>query len=139
MLSMAVPGIVVQLTTWIPLPMHRLNVPRGRGHIAEYVANISDTGGEHPVRDMHVRPDGGQEIGFAHQASRVCDQVTQHRLGFRLELTPLQATPQAVLGAIEGEGAKVQGRGRPHKPSRRDVTANSKKAQRKLKASSGLV
>jgi hypothetical protein len=118
--------------------MHRLNVPWGRGHIAEHVANLPDTGGEHPVSDMHVRPDGGQDLGFAHQTPGVCNQIAQHRPGFRLELAPLRATPQAVLSALEGEGAKVQGRDRPHKPSRRDVTASSKKAQRKLKASSGL-
>jgi hypothetical protein len=41
--------------------------------------------------------------------------------------------PQAVLGVIEGEGAKVQGRDRPHRPSRRDVTASSKKAQSQLR------
>ena len=87
--------------------MHRRNVPWGRGHIAEHVANLPDTRGEHPVADMHVRPDGGQEIGFAHQAAGVGDQIAQDGLGFGRECAPLRAVPEAVVRAIEGEGAKV--------------------------------
>jgi hypothetical protein len=46
----------------IPLPMHGRNVLWCPGHISEHMANFTDTGGERPVADMHVRPDGRQEV-----------------------------------------------------------------------------
>ena len=92
--------------------MHRRDIPWRRGLVAEHLAQLTDTGGEHPVADIHVRPDGRQEFGFAHQAARVGDQIAQDRLGFGREFAPLRAAPEAVVRAIEGERAKVQGRNR---------------------------
>ena len=57
----------------IALPMHGRNVSRRLGDIAEHVANLMDAGGERPIADDHVRPDGLQKGGFAHQAARVGD------------------------------------------------------------------
>jgi hypothetical protein len=89
--------------------MHGRNVPWCSGHVAEHVANFMDTGGEHPVADVRIRPDGRQEVGFAHQAAGVGDQIAQYSLGFGRERAPLLAAPEAVVRAIEGERAKVQG------------------------------
>ena len=107
----------------IPLPMHGRNVLWRPGHVAEHVANFTDTGGEHPVADMHVRPDGRQEVGFAHQAAGVGNQIAQDGLGFGREFAPLRAAPEAVVRAIEGKRAKVQGRDGRHRTSQADAVA----------------
>src|SRR5262245_52336255 len=105
--------------------MHRRNVPWGFGDIAEHVADLADTRGERPVADVHVWPHSFHEGGATHEAVRVFDQIAQHGTGFGCELAPLRAAPQAVVSAIEGERAKVQGRTGPHGRSREDATAIS--------------
>ena len=91
----------------IPLPIHRRNVLGRLGHVAEHVAQFTDTGGEHPVADMHIRPDGCEEVSFAHQTAGVGDQHAQDGLSFGREWAPLRAAPETVVRAIEGERAKV--------------------------------
>lgn len=105
--------------------MHGRNVLGRLGHVAEHVANLPDTGGEHPLIDIHVRPDSRQQIASAHQAARVSDQITQHRLGFGREFAPLRATPEAVVRAIEREGAKVQDGDGLHRTSQANAVAIS--------------
>jgi hypothetical protein len=118
--------------------VHRGNIPWGRDAITEHVANLPDAGGEHPLADRHVRPNGRQEVAFAHQAPGVLHQVAQHGHRFRLQLAPPRAAPQLVVRALQVERAKVQSRDRRHPPSRTARTTSSKKTQSKLKARSGL-
>jgi hypothetical protein len=72
---------------------------------------------------MHVWPDSCQEVGFAHQAAGAGDQIAQYGLGFGREFASLQAAPEAVICAIEGERAKVQGGAGRHGTSQADAVA----------------
>src|SRR5262245_66548368 len=100
--------------------MHRLNIAWGCGDIAEQVADVADASSEHPVADMHVRPDGGEQVGFTHQAAGVLHQVAQYRHGFRLQVAPLRTVPQTVVSRSKVEGAKVQDRHNLHQASSKD-------------------
>jgi hypothetical protein len=53
------------------------------------------------------------------------DQRAQDSPGFGREFAPLRTAPEAVIGAIEGEGAEVQGGDGLHRTSQADAVASS--------------
>ena len=55
--------------------MHRLNVARLLGSIAQGLAQLANTDGQHPLTHRGVGPHGVEQGGFGHQLPRLGDQT----------------------------------------------------------------
>src|SRR5262245_5397884 len=92
----------------IPSSIHGLDDQWVPSVVYENAAQFPDTGGQCPIADDHVRPDGGKEFGFADDSVRMGRQITEHGERFHRQGKLLLVPPHTLVAEVQEKVAKVQ-------------------------------
>jgi hypothetical protein len=88
-----------------------LNEARCLGNIAQGLAQLANTDGEHDLARRRLRPEGLQQRCFGQQLSRVFHQIAAEGEGLGPEGERLVAAPQAFVRKVEPQRQGREGSG----------------------------